>query len=126
MSSGPFVDRTEAEAKTKELERYLFDDGLAGALVEFLKTLTSMPADKHPPKPIEPLLKELGVAYQTNNIDAMVKLLKKARAELEQCVFENTKLRVRLNGLYTKLLEEDEKTNAKIKNWKSGCNGTIT
>ncbi|EYB91672.1 hypothetical protein Y032_0203g1828 [Ancylostoma ceylanicum] len=57
MSSGPFVDRAEAEAKTKELERYLFEDGLAGALLEFLRTLNSMPADKRPSDPMESLLK---------------------------------------------------------------------
>ncbi|EYB91673.1 hypothetical protein Y032_0203g1829 [Ancylostoma ceylanicum] len=70
--------------------------------------------------------RELGVAYQSNNTDAMVNLLKKSRVELERCVFENTKLRVRLNELYTRFLKEDEKTTPKTMDCKNeGRNGII-
>ncbi|EYB91671.1 hypothetical protein Y032_0203g1828 [Ancylostoma ceylanicum] len=69
MSSGPFVDRAEAEAKTKELERYLFEDGLAGALLEFLRTLNSMPADKRPSDPMESLLKGKDEGGMQNDAD---------------------------------------------------------
>ncbi|KAK6746080.1 hypothetical protein RB195_012287 [Necator americanus] len=121
MSSGPFGDRTEAEAASRELENYLFEDGFANSLIELLKFLTSMPPNLRPARITEFLLKEFGILEQNGNADAMQDILHKARTELEQGVLENSRLKVRVQELYEMWQKHDQTVNAEGANTKHIC-----
>ncbi|CAJ0597387.1 unnamed protein product [Cylicocyclus nassatus] len=51
MSSGPFTDRVEAEARAEEVEKYLSDHEFKDKFVELLKILHYTPVHSLPSDP---------------------------------------------------------------------------
>ncbi|KAJ1354863.1 hypothetical protein KIN20_011934 [Parelaphostrongylus tenuis] len=114
MSSGPFGDRTVADAASEEINQYFFNNGFGYTLIGLLEFLQSLP--QRPDQPTLALLEMLGIPHERLDVTEMMTILRGYRSEIAKIVRENRKLQDRLDELREKLMKEqqDEMNNNSV------------